>query len=87
MGSVNPSPLTLSIALASAVDEATAGNLNPWGNDAESFLLVNGAAPRLGVVGAVAMPDCLREDRSGNVKSEGVAENEDMRGDCCVDDR
>lgn len=66
-GSEYPSALKLSIALVSAEGEATAGNLNPWENDADPFLLVNGAPPRLGVLGAVAMPDCLREGRSGNV--------------------
>lgn len=66
-GSLYASPLKLSIALASADGDATAGNLNPCENDAEPFLLVKGAPPSPGVLGAVAMPDCRREGRSGSV--------------------
>lgn len=66
-GSWYASPLKLSIALVSAEGEATIGNLNACVNDPEPFLLVNGAPPRPGVLGAVAIPDCRREGRSGNV--------------------
>jgi hypothetical protein len=86
-GSGYPSPLKLSIALASADGGATAGNLNPCENDAEPFLLVNGAPPSPGVLGAVAMPGCLREGRSGKVLSEPEAEYDEMRGEGCVADR
>lgn len=86
-GSENPSSFKLSLPRVSGDGGAPAGNLNPCGNDEEPCLRMKGAAPRPGVLGAVTIPDCLREGRSGTVLFEPKAEWEEIRGEGWVEDR
>jgi hypothetical protein len=55
--------LGLTIALSFSGD--TDGNLNSRGKDPEATLVPVGEVARLGVPGAVGVPDCLLDFRSG----------------------
>ena len=78
------SPLNCSSDLESAEGDVTMGNLKFCGNDAEPFLLVNGAPPIPGVLGAVVIPVSRL---NGKVESVPIGENEDRRrGEGCVED-
>ena len=64
-----------------------AGNLKGCGNGDEPFFLVKGPLGILGVFGAVVIPGWRFEGRSDCGETIPVGENEDIKGEGCVDDR
>jgi len=77
----------LSTGRVSSVGLEAAGNLKVLGNVPDSGRLVNGSAGSPGVFGAVAIPACRRIGLSGKVASAVFDDQEDSRGEGCVEDR
>lgn len=76
---LRPPPLKLSAALWSAVGDAVFGNLNTCSKPSEGFRREACDPDRLGVLGAVCIPDWRFEGLSGKLYSLLMGEKEDTR--------